>query len=80
LVLCLLATASAGAAEDHDRWGPFRGRIIDADSGAPVPGAVIYVIWKEVTLNPSRPYHDGREINATSNVMVFNAVFIDDLP
>ena len=61
LAVCIavaLATGSAVNADDEERWGPFRGRVVDADSGAPVPGAVVYLIWLEVTLNPFRPYHD----------------------
>jgi hypothetical protein len=49
LVGCLGSGARAG---DDPKWGPFRGRIVDADTGEPIRGAVAYAIWLEVVPNP----------------------------
>ncbi len=34
------------------KWGPFRGRIVDADTGEPIPGAAVVVVWMEHVPNP----------------------------
>lgn len=54
LALALLLVAPpCGAEEPSDpKWGPFRGRIIDADTGHPIPGAVALVIWLETIPTP----------------------------
>ena len=45
------------------KWGPFRGRIIDADTGQPIPGAVALVIWLETLPTPvqtNQKFYDAR--------------------
>ena len=36
-----------GGDPDDARWGPFRGRFFDSDTGQPIPGAFAIVIWLE---------------------------------
>lgn len=46
LVSALLAGCLSGSHGTEDRkWGPFRGRFVDADTGEPIAGAVAYAIW-----------------------------------
>jgi hypothetical protein len=47
-VLALLLSGCAG----QEQWGPFRGRIVDADTGAPIAGAHVIVTWYERQPNP----------------------------
>ncbi len=60
----LLLLAGAAAAGDHDpTWGPFRGRIVDADTGQPIPGAVAIVVWLQNLPSPVHgrlTYFDAR--------------------
>jgi hypothetical protein len=43
--LALTACLSGSPGEADPKWGPFRGRFVDADTGEPIPGAVAYAIW-----------------------------------
>jgi hypothetical protein len=45
LVLALAVPIEAGARE---RWGPFRGTVVDGDTGEPIVGAVVLVTWWEL--------------------------------
>ncbi len=60
----LLLLAAAAAAGDYDpTWGPFRGRIVDADTGQPIPGAVAIVVWLQNLPSPVHgrlTYFDAR--------------------
>lgn len=46
--------------------GPFRGKVIDAETGQPLVGAVVLAIWyREVPVAPHGPatdYHDALEV------------------
>lgn len=53
--------STAGAAE---KWGPFRGRIIDVETGEPIAGVAVLVVWWEHVPNPvqgQRKFFDSRE-------------------
>ncbi len=41
----------ADSVEQGDLRGPFDGRVVDADSARPVPGALVYAIWSLQTGN-----------------------------
>jgi hypothetical protein len=51
LAIGLLVLGPAGPVEsdshDRERWGPFAGRVVDVDTGQPVAGAVMLVVWTE---------------------------------
>ena len=49
IALLLVGIATAVTAESHDRaqWGPFTGRVLDADTEQPISGAVMLVVWRE---------------------------------
>lgn len=51
--------AGQGQADLPDeQWGPFRGRVVDADTGEPIPGAVAVVIWLRVIPTPVQAHHE----------------------
>jgi hypothetical protein len=56
--------ASDDADDDlAETWGPFRGRIVDADTGQPVPGAVFVAIWLEsvpALIRVRKQFYDAR--------------------
>jgi hypothetical protein len=53
-----------GPAEALEKWGPFRGQIVDAETGQPIAGAVVLVVWWEAVPTPvqtNRKFYDARE-------------------
>jgi hypothetical protein len=60
VVLMALAPAgSASAAEER-----YHGRVVDADTSEPLPGAVVVVVWMKrpiVSMNGPSYFHDARE-------------------
>jgi hypothetical protein len=58
------STLHPTGADAADTWGPFRGRIVDMDTGAPIPGVAVLVVWWELVPNPvqgQRRFFDARE-------------------
>lgn len=64
----LVVTPLRPAAADEE-WGPFRGRIMDADTGEPIAGAVFVAVWFENVPNPIQ----GQEQFYDARVAVTNA-------
>ncbi|MGH7310539.1 MAG: hypothetical protein ACREK6_17780 [Candidatus Rokuibacteriota bacterium] len=61
LTLLSVALDRADAAE---KWGPFHGRIVDAETGEAIPGVAVLVVWWEHVPNPvqgQRRFFDARE-------------------
>ena len=54
----LLSASAVSADDDDDRYlngmthGPYRGRVIDADTKAPLEGAVVLAVWRHVKVYP----------------------------
>jgi hypothetical protein len=70
LTLLLLAPPCGTEEPGDRRWGPFRGRIIDADTGQPIPGAIALVIWLEMISTPvqtNQKYYDALVAVAGAN-------------
>src|SRR5687768_16042191 len=44
--LLLVFVATAGCRSGPEQWGPFRGQMVDAETGAPIPGAHFMVSWE----------------------------------
>lgn len=44
-VVALVALVAAGCRHGPEVEGPFRGQIVDADTGKPIEGAVVVVAW-----------------------------------
>jgi hypothetical protein len=61
IAICLGAGLSACGTPAGEVRGPFRGQLIDAESGQPIAGAVILAIWE--TVAPSPVGHGGQEIH-----------------
>ena len=63
LMLVLLLGAEAPATAE-EKWGPFRGTVVDAETGRPIPGAVILMIWYELVyalVQTNMEFYDARE-------------------
>jgi hypothetical protein len=46
-----------------DKWGPFRGQMVDVDTAQPVPAAVALAIWLQIVPTPvsgAQKYYDAR--------------------
>jgi hypothetical protein len=70
LLLWSMAFSSAAWAQqprgpfEGEKWGPFRGQIVDAETGQPIAGAVVLVVWWEAVFTPiqtNRKFYDARE-------------------
>ena len=60
----LLCAATAGCRFGAEQWGPFRGRMVDAETGAPIPGAHFMVSWERDLPNPvhwTQSFYDAQE-------------------
>jgi len=61
LVVLMLSTGCRFGAE---QWGPFRGRMVDAETGAPIAGAHFMVSWERDNPNPvhwTQSFYDAQE-------------------
>jgi hypothetical protein len=48
----------------REQWGPLRGQIVDMETGKPIVGAAVLVVWWKDVFNPvqgARKFYDGRE-------------------
>jgi hypothetical protein len=62
--LLLVFLVTAGCRMGPALWGPFRGRIVDAETGAPIPGAHFMVMWERDNPNPvhwTQSFYDAQE-------------------
>lgn len=57
LALSFVATPWGSAAAADEKWGPFRGRIVDIDTGEPIAGGVAMAIWLEIIPTPVQTNH-----------------------
>jgi hypothetical protein len=47
-----------------EKWGPFRGQVLDVETGQPIAGAAVLVTWWEDVPNPvqgQEKFYDARE-------------------
>lgn len=42
----------------ENQWGPFEGRVTDAESGDAIAGAAVIVFWKTAILNPVEEHYE----------------------
>ena len=65
LVALLLALAACAAVRARENWGPFRGQLVDVETGQPIAGAAILVVWWEAILSPTghptEEFYEARE-------------------
>ncbi len=48
----------------EEKWGPFRGKVVDAETGAPIPGAVFLMVWYKLVyafVQTKMEFYDARE-------------------
>ena len=45
LPLVLVFMTLTGCRTGPEQWGPFRGQVVDAETGTPIPGAHVMVLW-----------------------------------
>lgn len=60
----LLAGVRSDAAQAIEKWGPFRGRVVDIETGEPIAGAAVLVVWFEMVpslAHTTRKFFDARE-------------------
>lgn len=70
LALLIAGTLAASGAEGDQKWGPFRGRIVDVDTGQPIAGAAAIVVWLRNVPNPVQGhqiYNDARVAVSDAN-------------
>ena len=81
---CLIAMAVVAAAQTPERWerylqgprGPYRGKVIDAETRAPLVGAVVVARWSRDRLGP---FHSVMEHYAVREVLTgTDGVFVID--
>ena len=64
ILVVLLMTAGATSAHASEKWGPFRGQLVDEATGTGIPGAVVIAIWWKNEPNPiqmNRSFFDAVE-------------------
>ena len=62
--LLLMALAAVGCRGGPQQWGPFRGQLVDAETGVPIPGAHVMVSWERDNPNPvhwTQSFYDAQE-------------------
>lgn len=67
LLLAMSLTSSVTALE---KWGPFRGQVVDVETGQPIAGAVVLVVWWEAVPTPvqtNQKFYDAREAVTDAN-------------
>ena len=67
-ILMVLATFTCAYGIRYD--GPYSGRVIDADTGAPVEGVVVLGVWNTEQITPGgavHNFHDARETVTDKN-------------
>ena len=60
VMMILLTAACRGGLE---QWGPFRGRVVDADTGSAIQGAHVMVLWvrEPPSLHLTQRFYDAQE-------------------
>ncbi len=62
--LLLVVGGLVSEASALEKWGPFRGQVVDVETGQPIAGAAVLVIWWKGILNPvqgAEKFYDARE-------------------
>ena len=64
LAVIVLLLTFGGWLQGQEQWGPFRGQIVDAETGAPIPNANVMVTWYAYVPNLADTvsrFYDARE-------------------
>ena len=66
LLACLLAAlAPATGPDDAHAAGPWRGQVVDAETGQPIEGVVVVAVWERLSpgvIHQARAFHDVDEV------------------
>jgi hypothetical protein len=65
ILVALLWSGGLAPADAEEKWGPFRGRMVDVETGQGIPGAVVLAIWLEKVPTPIEThtrFYDAREV------------------
>ena len=65
LAALLLLLLLPGPAPAEEKWGPFRGRVVDVETGQGIAEAVILAIWLETWSSPIEirtGFYDAKEV------------------
>jgi len=65
LIVQLCGSGGFTLAQAEEKWGPFRGRIVDVETRQGIPGAVVLAIWLEKVPTPIEMhtrFYDAREV------------------
>jgi hypothetical protein len=60
-VIALMLTAACRMGQEQ--WGPFRGQVVDFDTGEPIAGAYVMVMWirDRPALHSGQSFYDAQE-------------------
>ena len=64
IALCVVALAlTAACRTGQEQWGPFRGQVVDFETGEPIAGANVMVMWirDRPSLHSGESVYDARE-------------------
>jgi hypothetical protein len=64
IALCAVALMlTAACRTGQEQWGPFRGQVVDFDTGEPIAGAYVMVMWlrEPPALHLRQTFYDARE-------------------
>jgi len=66
LLVLMVASGCRGGAE---QWGPFRGQVVDAETGQPISGAHAMVLWvrEAPSLHATERFYDAQETVADTD-------------
>ena len=70
LGLLFILVVTSGCRGGAEQWGPFRGRMVDAETGAPIAGAHVMVSWERDYPNPvhwTQRFYDAQETTTDSD-------------
>ena len=62
-IIMVLATFTCAYGIQYD--GPYSGKVIDADTGAPVEGVVVLGVWNTEKITPAGAVHDFHDATET---------------
>ena len=63
-LLLFIVFGATPTADAREKWGPFRGQVVDLETGAPIAGAVVLALWWENEPNPIQPkqkFYEAKE-------------------
>lgn len=69
-VWVVVLLVAAGCRTGPEQWGPFRGQVVDAETGQPIEGAHVMVLWareRPALLHLSYTFYDAEETTTNAD-------------